>query len=111
MNEKLIWMHLALGPLVLILAVVMMLFPPGKINHLYGYRTLRSMKNQQAWDFANRFSARYMVVAAVVVCLVQISTIMWLSLKQSFVVSAICMTVALISVIPVTEWKLREKGF
>ena len=28
--------------------------PPRNINSLYGYRTTRSMKNQQTWDFAHR---------------------------------------------------------
>ena len=28
--------------------------PPQKINALYGYRTSRSMKNQQTWDYAHQ---------------------------------------------------------
>ena len=28
--------------------------PPKNINALYGYRTSRSMKNQQTWDFAHQ---------------------------------------------------------
>lgn len=28
--------------------------PPKNINSIYGYRTSRSMKNQQTWDFAHR---------------------------------------------------------
>lgn len=40
---------------------IMMLFgwvflkhPPQDINSLYGYRTTRSMKNQESWDFAQK---------------------------------------------------------
>ncbi len=29
--------------------------PPKKINNLYGYRTSRSMKNAETWEFANRY--------------------------------------------------------
>ena len=29
--------------------------PPKKINGIYGYRTSRSMKNQDTWDFAQRY--------------------------------------------------------
>lgn len=104
-------MHLAMGPVVAILALVFALFPPRKINHLYGYRTCRSMKSQAAWDFSNRFSARYMVVAALATCVVQLLSVMFLSVKQSFTASAIFLVVALLSVIPVTEWKLKRKGF
>lgn len=28
--------------------------PPRKVNTLFGYRTNRSMKNQETWDFAQR---------------------------------------------------------
>ena len=36
-------------------------FPPKKINHLYGYRTKTSMRNQAVWDFAKRYSASEMI--------------------------------------------------
>ena len=29
--------------------------PPKKVNGFYGYRTSRSMKNQDTWDFAQRY--------------------------------------------------------
>ena len=28
--------------------------PPRQINRFYGYRTMRSMRNQDTWDFAHR---------------------------------------------------------
>lgn len=36
-----------------LLSIIFWKFPPKKINNLYGYRTHRSMLNQQIWDFAN----------------------------------------------------------
>lgn len=33
-------------------------FGAGSINAVFGYRTKRSMKNQQTWDFANLYFAR-----------------------------------------------------
>lgn len=35
--------------------------PPRKINGLYGYRTRRSMANQQIWDFANKIGAEMFI--------------------------------------------------
>ena len=32
--------------------------PPKKVNGLYGYRTSRSMKNQDTWDFAQRYMGK-----------------------------------------------------
>ena len=47
------------GGLVFMLAgFVQFQFPPKKINSLYGYRTNSSMKNQERWDFAQKFSAK-----------------------------------------------------
>lgn len=51
--------------MVLLTPAVMLLFgrrfqtkPPKTINSLYGYRTARSMKNQDTWDFAHHFCGR-----------------------------------------------------
>ena len=30
-----------------------MTHPPKRVNHVYGYRTGRSMKNQETWEFAH----------------------------------------------------------
>ena len=32
--------------------------PPSKVNGLVGYRTSRSMKNQDTWDFAQRYMGK-----------------------------------------------------
>jgi uncharacterized membrane protein len=45
-------------------------FPPRRINSLYGYRMPSAMKNQQTWDEANGFSARYMIKLGLIVMVV-----------------------------------------
>ena len=35
--------------------------PPKKVNGFYGYRTSRSMKNQNTWDFAHEYCGRLWV--------------------------------------------------
>jgi uncharacterized membrane protein len=42
-------------------AFITLKFPPKKINSIYGYRTSRSMKNQENWDLAQRFSSQLML--------------------------------------------------
>ena len=42
----------------LVVGVVFWMYPPKKINEFYGYRTTRSRKSQEAWDFAQRYSAK-----------------------------------------------------
>ena len=36
--------------------------PPRQINEFYGYRTTRSRKSQEAWDFAQRYSAKLLTI-------------------------------------------------
>lgn len=59
------WLNWIIGPQ--LIGIIFMLagciqkrFPPKKINALYGYRMPSSMKNQETWDEANHYAARYM---------------------------------------------------
>ena len=71
MNVKILIAHLSCGPLMVILTYIFYKFPPKKINPLYGYRTNRSMQNQEIWDFANKVSTKYLLVASLITSLVQ----------------------------------------
>ena len=50
------------GSVFFLAGLVMHLFPPKKINMLYGYRTKNSMKDQKRWDFAQDYSANKMML-------------------------------------------------
>lgn len=56
----------SIGLVFLAMAVIMLYFPPKKINDIYGYRTDRSRKSQAHWDFSQRFSAWRMIEIGVV---------------------------------------------
>ena len=45
------------GLIFIFAGLLMFYLPPKKINSLYGYRTNSSMKNQERWIFAQKFSA------------------------------------------------------
>lgn len=47
----------------IVAAMAASIFPPKKINHLYGYRTTASMKSQERWDFAQKYSTGKMFQA------------------------------------------------
>ncbi len=75
-------------------------YPPKKINHLYGYRTKRTMANQEVWDFANKIGAKmiflwaslYMVVIIIIYWFVSIETFLVASISifvVSFIISFI----------------------
>ncbi|SDM43656.1 SdpI/YhfL protein family protein [Daejeonella rubra] len=46
------------GLIFVIAGIIMIKFPPKKINSLYGYRTFSSMKSQERWDFSQRYAAK-----------------------------------------------------
>ena len=47
-------------------SIVFYLFPPKKINALYGYRTNKSMKNDEIWHFANSFFTKTLMKYALI---------------------------------------------
>jgi len=100
-----------LGPMMLVLAFLFKRFPPKKINHWYGYRTPRSMRSQQAWDYANQYSANALLVVSALTCLVQVIIASLVDFKTAIYWSAIFLSVALVAVIPLTEVQLKKRGY
>ena len=39
--------------------------PPKKINSIYGYRTIRSMKNRETWEFAHKLCAKIRTICGI----------------------------------------------
>ena len=56
-DQNQLYMALGYCAFMLLLGWLLKKFPPKKINHLYGYRTQRSMKNQATWEVANTYSS------------------------------------------------------
>lgn len=69
MIENLLFLPFLIGIVFMITAGIVYKFPPKKINYLYGYRTTASMKSQERWDFAQRYSSLKMFQAGVVMLL------------------------------------------
>jgi len=56
----------ALTSIIFIIAgFIMYVFPPKKINYLYGYRTKASMKSQERWTFAQKYASVQMMIFSV----------------------------------------------
>lgn len=87
------------------------IFPPKKINHLYGYRTERSMKNIETWKAANRFASKIMMLASVDLFLIGL-ILYWADVKNENIWAAVTIvSVILVAVIIylLTENYLKEK--
>lgn len=57
------------GLIFIMAGLVTLIFPPKKINSLYGYRTPLSMKNIDNWHFAQRLSAQLLIIGGLVLLL------------------------------------------
>jgi uncharacterized membrane protein len=62
--ENTFQLSLLCGIIFLLATGFMHSFPPKEINYLYGYRTKRSMKSKESWDFAQHYSNVQMAKAA-----------------------------------------------
>ena len=63
------FMPVLLGSIFCLVGLIMFFLPPKKINPLYGYRTPRSMKSQERWDFAQGYSAKLLIASGVIMLL------------------------------------------
>ena len=58
-------------PLVqLLTGYLMYKYPPKKINRIIGYRTFRSMKNKEMWDWANRYCGKVWLNISIILFLI-----------------------------------------
>ncbi len=106
--------HLALGPLVLLIAILFKAFPPKKINYIYGYRMPGAMINQDTWDEANRYSSKWLVYLSLVSTGIQFILIFLLTPGASLIFASVLICIAVLAVVPITERHLSktfdEKG-
>ena len=60
------------GTIFMFCGLIMIKFPPKKINSFYGYRTSNSMKLQERWDFAQIYSAGQLLKSGLILILTSI---------------------------------------
>ncbi|MEY8386256.1 SdpI family protein [Oscillospiraceae bacterium 38-13] len=89
--------------------------PPGEINGAFGYRTARSMRNRQTWEFAHAYSGRFWVRVGRPVLAV---SLLWMALlfgkdvgtvgRFGVILTGLQM-VPFLAVIPATERALKRE--
>lgn len=56
------------GIVFMVAGIILKMFPPRKINWIYGYRTRTSMRNMETWKAANNYSSvAFIVIGALLV--------------------------------------------
>jgi len=99
------------GIIFTITAIILYRFPPKKINYFYGYRTASSMKNQQVWDFSQKYSAIKMIQIGLFLIVVSfLNLIVDINQEQATFLGIALMILACIYMMIMTE-KAIKKNF
>ncbi len=93
----------------LIIVGVMIKFPPKKINHTYGYRTKRSMRDQAHWDYANARSEYWFKIVTALMFVAGIAVTFLFELTTAQLIVYILWCVLLVAAIPMIENELKKK--
>lgn len=98
-----------MGPLMAGLGYYFWKNPPKKINKIYGYRTPRSMKSQEAWDYANKHSSFLMCLIGIFTCAVQAVAYLLSDQVTSIIAGGAVLIVSLIFMMIYMEVQLKEQ--
>jgi uncharacterized membrane protein len=89
-------------------AFIILKFPPKKINSIYGYRTSRSMKNQENWDLAQRFSSQLMLKQGLIMLvLALILAVLPIPIEVATLISLLLLLTSVINLFVQTERRLK----
>ena len=108
-SSELILAHISIAFSTLLAALLMKYAKADEPNKLMGYRTKRSMRSQEAWTFANTYSGDTMQWAALFALTLQTFSYFVFNPLTSIIVAASGITLSLLFVVVLTEFKLRQK--
>ncbi|MCX2718708.1 SdpI family protein [Lentiprolixibacter aurantiacus] len=83
-------------------------FPPKNINYFYGYRTQRSMKNQQTWDFANQIGPDMFIRTGFFLFLISAFAFWFFDIREAIIANVVAMVFGLTSGVILCEGKLAQ---
>lgn len=82
--------------IVILAGVIMAIFPPKKVNYLYGYRTPRAMKNLHNWTFAQKYAAKMLIIGGVILMLAAVAMEFLFKLEKNLSALMIFLSVILV---------------
>ena len=107
-DQNQLYMALGYCAFMLLLGCLLKKFPPKKINHLYGYRTQRAMKNQATWEAANTYSTLVFFKVSLYSFLIPVA-LYFLYPQQNVLITIVTNTLLLLYVLYATEKHLKAR--
>lgn len=99
------------GFIFLVSSVVLYYFPPKKLNAWIGYRTAASLRSQERWDFAQKFSALARIKAALAIMIVSLTGYLFQEGSTFRLYGSILITICLIRYVAITTDRAIKKRF
>ncbi|HEX8269264.1 MAG TPA: SdpI family protein [Flavobacterium sp.] len=107
-TQQLLDYPLLVGSIFIVSGIVMRIFPPKQINNFYGYRTITSMRSEERWHYAQKFSSLQMIIAGC--ALLALSTLgLVLQSEIKISVGVVLIVLAIIYLFITTETELKRK--
>ncbi len=63
--------------ILIIVGIIFKLFPPKKINSIYGYRTTFSMSRQDIWDYAQGLGALSFIYSGILIGIIGLTLVIF----------------------------------
>lgn len=91
---------LSVNGLIFLLSLIFYFFPPKKINNFYGYRTHKSMLNEDVWNYSNTlFNKSLLIYSAICFAAAMLLTYLNPSQMQSWVPMGLLLLTILVCII------------
>ncbi|MDO5637268.1 MAG: SdpI family protein [Myroides sp.] len=102
-------MLLSVGIIFIVCGLIMYIFPPKKINSLYGYRTAASMKSQAKWDFAQKYGAKVMICTGFIFVIISFTKYFFNTNENTdLAIGMFVMIIGSFAMIPIVDKKLKN---
>ena len=105
-----VWIYLSLGPLFLLMAILYKMFPPKHPNYLYGYRTARSMRDEESWRIANEMAATGMLIWAVIMNVVQALSTVIFGIYRAAIIFSVGLLAGIVAMVALIERHLAKRS-
>jgi uncharacterized membrane protein len=109
--EKILLLPFLCGAIFAVTSMIVYIFPPKKINYMYGYRTSASMKSQERWDFAQRYSTIKMFQLGLALVAISLSGLLFEPDEKLNLIIGIVLTLASCGVMLMTTENALKKRF
>jgi uncharacterized membrane protein len=109
--EHVMGMTFVCGLVFFVVAIFTLKFPPKSINSLYGCRTPNSMKSQESWDFAQRFSSIKMIKGGLFLMMISLLKLKFVLKTNTELILSMILIIGVVIYFLVTTEKAIKKNF